>query len=116
MQTDEPLFKKTLAATAPLLLWAAHFVFLYVFVAVACIAGVAERRLAGYPLGTAMLLLESAAAVIAACFLLLRSARLLRRRGDTSGLVAVVRAACALLAVFAIAWCSLPVILLTTCN
>lgn len=116
MQTDEPLFKKMLAATAPLLLWAGHFVFLYVFVAVACIAGVVELKVAGFPVATALLLLESAAAIVAAVMLLLRSARLLRRSGSQAGMVEVVRAGSALLATFAIAWASLPLLVLRTCN
>ncbi len=116
MRTDEPLFRKMLAAMAPLLLWAGHFVFLYVFVAVACIAGVAGLKVAGFPVATVVLLLESVAAMIAAAILLLRSARLLRSRDNQAGLLDVVRAASALLALAAIAWVSMPVLVLRTCN
>ena len=116
MQADDPLFKKMLGATAPLLLWAAHFVFLYVFVAIACIAGVAGSTVAGVPVLTAVLLLESAAAIAAAAVMLVRSARLLRHQGSAAGLLEVARAGSALLAVFAIAWASLPVLFLRTCN
>lgn len=116
MQADDPLFKRMLGATAPLLLWAAHFAFLYVFVAIACIAGVAASTVAGVPVLTAVLLLESAAAIAAAAVMLTRSARLLRRRGNAAGLFDVVRAGSALMAVFAIAWVSLPVMFLRTCN
>lgn len=112
----DSLFRKMLLATAPLLLWGAHFVFLYVFVAASCIAGMSDVMLAGVPAQTAVLLLESAAAIVAAGVLLLRSARTLKRRGSQVRLVEMAYAGSALLALIAIVWASLPVLFLRTCN
>lgn len=86
----------------PLLVWAAHFGFCYVFVAAACMA----RWEA--PLITATLLTASALAGMWLAVLLVSA---LRRRARRA-----MRAGASALALLGVAWATLPVLMLEPCS
>ena len=107
MRTHEHLLTNLLLGTAPLLVWAAHFVFSYVFVAVSCAAG---------PVRTAALLMASVIAIVATAVLLWRSVQRLRRRHGPQRLRDVATAGSAVLALLAIVWTSVPMLLISGCG
>ena len=107
MRTQDRLLQKTTLAVAPLLVWAAHFFFCYAWTAVACQRG-GDPALA---LGVA-----SALAVGAAALLLARALRRLCRAPQPVRLVVWVHFASAALALAAIVWTCVPMLMLDMCS
>jgi hypothetical protein len=108
-----PFFAGVRAASAPLLLWALHFAFCYVVVAVGCTA---VGRGADAAPGDLRLALVAATVLALALgmWLLLRACRAsLAGAGD---LLPRVRLACAALAFVAMLWTGLPLTLLPVCG
>jgi hypothetical protein len=101
------------AASAPLLLWAAHFAFCYVAVAVGCTAVLQGGGIT--PQGVRWVLTGATALALGGGITLLwRACREGRRtRGD---LLPVVRGATALLALVGMAWTGLAVGLVAACG
>jgi hypothetical protein len=99
---DDGLVALARQATLPLLVWAAHFGFCYVFVAVACMARWEAPRV------TATLLAASALAGVWLAVLLL--AALAHRAGR------VMRAGASALALLGVAWATLPILTLPPCS
>jgi hypothetical protein len=108
-------FAGSLRASLPLWLWAAHFAFCYVGVAVGCHAGGHEQALAGLSLLRWMLLLASVLALVLGAFLLHRAWRQAGRGAD-GGLRARVQCVAAGLALVGIAWTTVPALSLPTCD
>ncbi|TWI67263.1 hypothetical protein IP91_01376 [Pseudoduganella lurida] len=95
-------FVKLWRGTAPLVLWAAHFFFCYLYSAAQCGRGT------WLVLGIATVL-----ALAAALWLLWRACR---REGTASeGMLPLAEGASALLAVIGIGWGALPLVLLEHC-
>lgn len=104
---QERFFSHVWRATAPLLVWAAHFALCYGLVAVECSPALARQP------STGLLWIATALAIGACLFMLWRvrdglavHARLLR----------LAQAGSALLALAAIAWSSVPLLLLAGCG
>lgn len=103
MRTQDRLFRQTLYAVLPLLIWAAHFAFCYVYAAEAC-----QR---GDP-GAAVLLAASLAAASASAALLVIAAR---RGAPVDGMMRLLHWATlvvAALGLIAILWGSVPIVML----
>ncbi len=98
-------FKRTWHASAPLAVWAAHFTFCYVLVAVQCTVTHTQGAL---PLWVATVI------GVGLCGWMLWRARS-ALRGDAD-LASQVRGASALLAAAAIAWNAVPLLLLGGCG
>lgn len=102
------LFKRLLRGTLPLIIWAAHFFAVYILVAAQCSAAGAPRR---WILGALSLL------AIGACALVLwRARRTLRCAGEDTALLDWAAAGSAVLAMAAIAWTSIPMLLIDGCG
>ncbi len=108
MSMGERFFGQVWRATAPLLLWAAHFAALYGVVAVQCSPAVARAEPA-----TGLLWIFSALA-LGACGWMLWRARVAVAPG--ASLVQLAQAGSALLALAGIAWTSAPLLLLGGCG
>jgi NADH:ubiquinone oxidoreductase subunit 2 (subunit N) len=108
-QHGEHFFRRVLRATLPLLIWIADFAFSYGLAAAQCAPGGLR---AGGP--DRLLLGAVTAAAMAACALLAwrRRAALLDRQ---AGLAERAGALLALLAMVAIAWAGLPLLLVDGC-
>ena len=99
---------------APLLLWAAHFAFCYVAVAVGCTAALQDGGAVTPGLVRVLLALATAAALAGAGALLWRACRpAARAQGE---LLPVLRRGVALLALVAITWTGLAVALVPACG
>jgi hypothetical protein len=98
----------SLQGLLPLLVWAAHFAFSYVFVALACMAPLGRGTL------SAVLLAATAAALIALAWMGVGAARLLARDPGATG--PAVRLGGAVLALIAVAWTALPMVSLAACG
>ena len=102
-------FGGSLRASAPLWVWAAHFAFCYVAVAIGCDAG--------WDVSTLRLTLAAGSGVaIAAAALSTVSVWRNARRAAHRGLAARVGLLAATLALPGIAWTALPVLLLPACR
>lgn len=108
MNIGERLFSRLAYGCAPLLVWAAHFAFLYGLAGAQCSALLARAGPS-----TWMMWLASALAA-AACLLMLWRARGAMRTG--SALADQARAVSALLALVGVAWATLPLLLLDGCG
>jgi hypothetical protein len=106
MQTQDRLLGKMVWAVSPLLVWAAHFFFCYVWTAASCQRG-------GDPAVT--LGVASALALGAAAALLARALRRLCRAPQPVRLIDWVHFASAALALAAIAWTCVPMLMLDMC-
>lgn len=108
----ERLFSKLLHACAPLLVWALHFFFCYVWVAALCapglIDGEAPRR--------AMVGLASALALGVCLWLAWRARHVLAKASEATRLLDWASAGSAVLAVAGVAWTSLPALMLDGCG
>lgn len=100
------LLRRLWHAGAPLFVWAAHFAFCYGLVAVQCGAG------AGAP--SRSVLAIATALALAACGSMLWTSRTGLYGG--AGLAGWARAAGAVLALAAIAWAGVPILLLDGCR
>ena len=107
MRTQDRLLSKMTLAVTPLLIWAAHFFFCYAWIAAACQRG-------GDPavgLGVA-----SVMAVGAAALLLALALRRLCRAPHPARLIVWVHFASAALALAAIVWTCVPMLMLEMCT
>ncbi|MDQ1812687.1 hypothetical protein RBA41_05155 [Massilia sp. CCM 9210] len=108
----EHLFRKLLHACAPLLVWALHFFFCYVWVAALCapgmIDGEAPRR---WVVGMA-----SALALGVCLWLAWRARHVLAGASEATRLLDWASAGSAVLAVAGVAWTSLPALMLDGCG
>jgi hypothetical protein len=100
------------AASAPLLLWAAHFAFCYLAVAVVCASDAPSMAAPQLRLWLAA---GTALATAAGAWLLLRAWRL-DRREPGGGLLPKVRLVAAVLALVAMLWIGMPQALLPVCG
>ena len=107
MRSQDRLLRKMTLAVAPLLVWAAHFFFCYAWTAVACQRG-------GDP--AMALVAASVLAVGAAAALLGRSLRRLCRAPQPVRLIVWVHFASAALALAAIVWTCVPMLMLAICT
>ncbi len=103
------------AGAAPLLLWAAHFAFCYLAVAVGCAAGSKGGALMAGPPLRLLLAAGTALATAAGAWLLLRAWRL-DRREPGAGLLRTVQLLAAVLALVAMLWIGMPLALLPVCG
>jgi hypothetical protein len=101
------------AGGAPMLLWASHFAFCYVGVAVGCTALAHGGTTSASSLRTA-LLAATAIALAAGAWLLVRACRADAR--EPGALLAKVRLAGTVLAIVGIAWTALPLAFLPLCG
>lgn len=110
---------------APLAVWALHFLAVYVMHALACAEGWQRARVGGLEMVIWWLLLATALAIAAIVWLGLR-ARRVRRHAPPAGnadtdarrrrFTATLTAATALLALIAVAFTALPILLLPPCT
>jgi hypothetical protein len=108
-RTRESFWRRVLAATLPLLVWSLHFAFTYGLAAAQCTPagmrpGGPDRVLAG----------AVTVAAIGACAWLAWRARGVVRRDD-AGLSQWARFVLAVLALVAVAWTGVPLVLVTGC-
>lgn len=109
-----PFFAGLWSGAAPFFLWAAHFAFCYLAVAIGCTALHVPGGLAPSSGGLRTLLLAAtAAALVAGAVLLVRACRALRRRHDD--LLPTARAVGAALALVGMVWTAWPVAVLPVC-
>ena len=107
MRTQDRLLSKVTLAVAPLLIWAVHFFFCYAWTAAACQRG-ADPGLA--------LTVASVLALGAAALLLARAVRPACRASQPVRLVVWVHLASAALALAAIVWTCVPMLMLEMCT
>jgi hypothetical protein len=107
MRTQDRLLGQMTMAVAPLLVWAAHFFFCYAWTAAACHRG-GDPALA--------LSMASALALAAAALLLTRALRRLCRAPRPVRLIVWVHFASAALALAAIVWTCVPMLMLDMCT
>nr|WP_315398529.1 hypothetical protein [uncultured Duganella sp.] len=107
MRTQDRLLRKMTMAVAPLLIWAAHFFFCYAWTAMACQRG-------GDP--AMPLAVASAVAFASVALLLARALRGFCRAAPTAPLIVWVKLVSAALALVAIAWTCVPMLMLATCD
>lgn len=107
MRTQDRLLTKMTVAVAPLLVWAAHFFFCYAWTAAACQRG-------GDP--AAALGVASVLALITAGLLLAASLRRLCGAPQQVSLIVWVHFASAALALVAIVWTCVPMLMLEMCT
>ena len=100
----------------PLLVWAAHFAFSYLFVALGCIAGLDALRWLGLSLITWVLVTVSAAVLAWLAWVVVRSAHELRGAISHHDTMAGVRVAAATLAWLGVFWTTLPIVMLPACS
>jgi len=103
------LLTRTLYATAPLLVWAAHFTLCYALVAAQCSPALLWP---GAP--TMWILALASAAALALCASMLWRAR--RSLDEQARLLDWARSCSAMLALAGIAWTSVPLLLLDGCG
>lgn len=107
MRTQDRLLRKMMVAVAPLLVWAAHFFFCYAWTAAACQRG-------GDP--AIVLGVASVLAVGAAALLMAHALRRLCRAPQPVRLIVWVHFASAALALAAIVWTCVPMLMLDMCT
>ena len=108
MNVREGFFSQTWQATAPLLVWVAHFTALYTLVAAQCSPAIARSE----PSMGLLWLLSVLA--LGACTWMLWRARTALAPG--ASLVQLAQAGSALLALAGVAWTSVPLLLLGGCG
>ena len=114
MKTSESFFAGSVQASLPLWLWALHFAFCYVAVAVGCHAGWHLAVLAGFSLLQWLLVAASVLACLAGAELLRRARAHAAQQRD--GLLGRVRLLAALLGLVGIVWTAVPTLLLPVCH
>jgi hypothetical protein len=116
MQISDGFLSAARRGALPLLVWAAHFAFAYLLVALGCRAGLDALRIAGLPVMTWLLLLVSLAALAGLGWLGAVSAVEWRRTIDDRETLAGVRLAAAVLGWIGVFWTLLPILLLPLCK
>jgi hypothetical protein len=109
----------TLRVLSGLMIWAAHFLVIYVFTALACARHFADLSWLGigvvpWVIGTATL--AAATTMLVVIGLAVRDARLNASRNNMSSFVPWMSAALGGLALMAILWEALPVLLIPACG
>jgi hypothetical protein len=109
----------TLRMFSGLLIWAAHFLVIYVFTALACARRFSEASWLGigvvpWVIGAATL--AAATTTLVVIWLAMRDARLSTSRNNMSSFVPWMTAALGGLALVAILWEALPVLVVPTCG
>jgi len=107
MRTQDRLFSKMTLAVAPLLVWAAHFFFCYAWTAAACQRGGDPAMVLG---------VASVLALGASALLLARALRRVCRAPQPVRLIVWVHFASAALALAAILWTCVPMLMLEMCT
>jgi hypothetical protein len=101
----------------PLLVWAAHFAFAYLFVSLGCASGLGELRLVGgVSAMTCVLLLVSVAALAWLAWAGALSARALLETPAPRDTLVEVRLGATLLAFVGVLWTTLPILMLPPCH
>ena len=111
--------RTALYTTAGLLVWAADFLFIYAFAAIACARGFAGASVLGIgivPLASIVATLAAAAVSIAILVAGKRELRPAAADAGNGGFLAGLAAIAALLALIAIVFTGLPGLLLRTCG
>jgi len=112
-----PFASALLRMCAPLLIWAAHFLVIYAFTAVACERNFAVTRMLGINVVSGVIGIATLVAA-AATLMTIRAALGQRGRGgdDAAAFVHWLSAAAGGLALVAILWEALPVLLVPMCG
>ena len=106
-----------LFTAAGLLIWAADFLFIYIFAAIACARGYADLTVFGAGIVPLVSFVATVAALVATGLVIRAGARRAGTGGPSSGaFLGGVAAIAALLALIAILFTGLPVLLLRTCG
>ncbi|ANW00896.1 hypothetical protein [Bradyrhizobium icense] len=118
---DETGFmRKSLFVLGGLLIWAAHFLFVYVLNALACARNFQELQLLGFgvvPVTIALGTAFAAAAVLALLIIALRVPdRIMDTREPSTDFLRQLAVAVALLSLVAIGWSGLPALLVQPCG
>lgn len=114
MQSRDHFFRKSVDASAPLLLWALHFFGVYIFVALACGSTLSDAQLFGYPLIKSVSLLLSLIAILLVAGLCRRAILLCRQTPQQ--LLSLARLGCAVLGTIAIVLTTIPMFILASCQ
>jgi hypothetical protein len=102
---------------AGLLIWAAHFLVIYGATGLACTRGFADARVLGFGVLALTIVAATVLALLAAGAVLVRALRFARRSdGGSIPFLRWMAAMVALLALVAIAWDGLPVLLVSACR
>jgi hypothetical protein len=109
-----PFFRTALRSSLPLWLWAVHFAFSYVAVAIGCRLGWQQAPDGAWSRLDTILALGSALAAGAALWLLCRACR--PAASGSPGLSKRVRGLASLLALLAIVWTTVPMLVLPVCR
>jgi hypothetical protein len=110
---QEQIVRPVWRGSGPFIVWALHFFGLYVLVAAGCTAGWAEAPLLGTSVLRVLLLAASVLALGCIGWMLWRADG--GRPRGTRGLLAVAAAGSAWLALIAVAWASVPALMLPMC-
>jgi hypothetical protein len=113
---DRPFGSTVFCLWSGLLIWAADFLSIYVFAALACARGFAHVEVLGLPIVPFATVLATSAALAANAFVLARAWRQARHShsGASAQFIPVLTAALAALGILATAWSALPSLLLRT--
>lgn len=111
---NDHIFRRTLDATAPLILWGLYFFAAYIFVALACDSTLAQAQWLGQSLIRSVLMLWTIATGLTLALLLWRA--VINYRGAAYALMPAARLACALLGLIASAWTAVPMFILSVCS
>ncbi len=117
---DISFIRKSLFVLGGLLIWAAHFGFVYVFNALACARGFQGLRLFGFgavPVTIGLATTIAAVAVLALLIIALRApGRVNAMHGPSADFLRHLSTAVSLLSLVAIGWTSLPALLVPPCG
>lgn len=109
--------RTALFTAAGLLIWAADFLFIYIFAAIACARGYADLTVFGAGIVPLASFVATVIALVATGLVIRAGARRAGAGGASSGaFLGGVAAIAALLALIAILFTGLPVLLLRTCG
>lgn len=115
MKRSASFFGGSWRASAPLWVWAAHFAFCYVAVAIGCDAGWQQLRWAGVSALQWAMASASVVAIAVATLSLLAACRAARDSAG-NGMAVRVGLLVATLSLLGIAWTTVPVLLLPACH
>ena len=117
--SEKGFASRLLLASAGLLVWGAHFLFIYVFAALACARSFADLRLIGFGIIPFAILAGSVAALLMLAWLSIRAWRTENEASsadpDTPRFLRYIGAALAIYSAAAIFLQTLPVLILPVC-
>jgi len=116
MQRPDEFLYGARQGALPLLVWAAHFAFAYLFVALGCASSVGELRFIGVSAITWVLLAVSLAALAWLAWIAATTARALLSVPAPRDALAEMRLGAALLAGVGVLWTTLPIAMLPACR